>query len=123
MSSKLLEKLQQTQKKVAKSVKKKLNTNSAFATLTDDEIALVLAYRAKNLRITQNLKQSEFSKGSKLSSASTYANFEQKGRVSLINFIKIMRNFGRLDELEILLKPTVSETIDSFEKEGKKRVR
>jgi len=123
MSSKLLEKLQQTQKKVAKSVKKKLNTNSAFVTLTDDEIALVLAYRAKNLRIAQNVKQSEFAKEAKLSSASTYANFEQKGRVSLINFIKIMRNFGRLDELEILLKPTVSETIDSFEKEGKKRVR
>ena len=123
MSSKLLEKLQQTQKKVAKSVKKKLNTNSAFVTLTDDEIALILAYRAKNLRIAQNVKQSEFAKEAKLSSASTYANFEQKGRVSLINFIKIMRNFGRLDELEILLKPTVSETIDSFEKEGKKRVR
>jgi len=123
MSSKLLEKLQKTQKEVARSVKKKLNPNSSFSTLTDDEIALVLAYRAKNLRITHKTKQSEFSKSAALSSTSTYANFEQKGRVSLINFIKIMRNFGRLQELETLLKPTVAETIASFEDDAKKRVR
>lgn len=123
MSSKLLEKLQKTQKEVAKSVKKKLNPNSSFSTLTDDEIALVLAYRAKNLRITNKTKQSEFSKSAELSSTSTYANFEQKGTVSLINFIRIMRNFGRLHELETLLKPTVAETIASFEVDAKKRVR
>ena len=123
MQSKLLEKLQKTQKEVEKSVKKKLNPNSAFGTLTDDEIALVLAYRAKNLRISQQTKQSEFSKAAKLSSASTYANFEQKGTVSLINFIKIVRNFGRLHELETLLKPTVAEKIEAFDKEVKKRIR
>ncbi|RLA58585.1 MAG: hypothetical protein DRQ78_11730 [Epsilonproteobacteria bacterium] len=123
MSNKLLEKLQKTQKDIINSVKKKLNLNSPFSTLTDAEIALVLAYRAKNLRIAQNTKQSTFSRTAKLSSVSTYANFEQKGTVSLVNFIKIMRNFGRLNELETLLKPTVSETIEAFDKESKKRVR
>ena len=123
MSNKLLEKLQKTQKDIINSVKIKLNLNSPFSTLTDAEIALVLAYRAKNLRIAQNTKQSTFSRTAKLSSVSTYANFEQKGTVSLVNFIKIMRNFGRLNELETLLKPTVSETIEAFDKESKKRVR
>ncbi len=123
MSNKLLEKLQKTQKDIINSVKKKLNPYSPFNTLTDDEIALVLAYRAKNLRIAQNTKQSTFSRTAKLSSVSTYANFEQKGTVSLVNFIKIMRNFGRLNELEVLLKPTVSETIEAFDKGSKKRVR
>jgi len=122
MPNKLLDKLQKTQKDVIKSVKKKLNPNSPFSTLTDDEIALVLAYRAKNIRISQNTKQSVFSKTAKLSSVSTYANFEQKGTVSLINFIKIMRNFGRLHELETLLNPTVSQKIESFDKETKKRI-
>ncbi len=123
MSNKLLEKLQKTQKDILNSVKKKLNPYSPFNTLTDDEIALVLAYRAKNLRIAQNIKQNTFSRTAKLSSVSTYANFEQKGTVSLVNFIKIMRNFGRLNELETLLKPTVSETIEAFDKGSKKRVR
>ncbi|MDO8454046.1 MAG: hypothetical protein Q7S59_05700 [Sulfurimonas sp.] len=123
MSSKLLEKLKQTQKEVKKSVKNRLNPDSAMNTLTDDEIALVLAYRAKNLRISQNLKQSEFSKSAMLSSASTYSNFEQKGTASLINFIKIIRNFGRLHELENLLKPTVAQKIEQLEKVENKRVR
>ena len=123
MQSKLLEKLQRTQKEVLKSVKKKLNPNSSFSTLTDDEIALVLAYRAKKMRISQNIKQSDFSKTAKLSSVSTYTNFEQKGTVSLMNFIKIMRNFGKLHELETLLNPTVAEKIEVFDKDTKKRVR
>jgi len=123
MSSKLLDKLQKTQKQVLKSVQKRINPNSSFGTLTDDEIALVLAYRAKHLRISQKMKQREFAKVSNLSSASTYANFEQKGTVSLINFIKIMRSFGRLHELETLLQPTVSEKIDALDKDVVKRVR
>lgn len=122
MSSKLLEKLKQTQKEIEKSVKKKLNPNSSFSTLTDNEIALVLAYRAKNLRISQKIKQSDFSASSNLSSTSTYANFEQKGTVSLINFIKIIRNFGRLHELEGLLKPTLSEKIEGIEEDLRNRI-
>ena len=123
MSRKLLDKLQKTQKQVLKSVQKRINPNSSFGTLTEGEIALVLAYRAKQLRISQKIKQREFAKVSNLSSSSTYANFEQKGTVSLINFIKIMRSFGRLHELETLLQPTVSEKIDALDKDVAKRVR
>jgi hypothetical protein len=56
MSSDLLKKLQSSQKKVKNKLKTKLNPNIAFGTLTDEEIAMVLALRAKNLRLSQNKK-------------------------------------------------------------------
>jgi len=110
----------------AKSIKKKnINIDATFSTLTDEEISLVLAHRAKKLRIENNLKQSEFSKGAKLSSPTTYSNFEQTGKASLINFIKIVRNFGRIEELENLLKSDISSVIDNANnmKKLKKRIR
>jgi len=80
---------------------------------------------AKKLRIENNLKQSEFSKGANLSSSTTYSNFEQTGKASLINFIKIVRNFGRMEELENLLKSDISSVIDNVQNNTKvkKRVR
>lgn len=121
--SDLLKKLQDAQKTSKKDLKKSINTNSAFGTLTDDEISYVLALRAKKARISSNQTQSEFSKKAKLSSATTYSNFEQNGRISLINFIKVMRSFGRLDELESLLNETVKEKINKFDTKEKQRVK
>lgn len=121
MSSELLRKLQKAQKNIKKD--RKENINSSFGTLTDEEIALVLSLRAKELRISQNKKQVEFSNEANLSSPTTYSNFEQKGNISMLNFIKVIRNFGRLDELEKLLLPTPKEMIEKFEKSDKKRVR
>ncbi|WP_198305406.1 hypothetical protein [Arcobacter vandammei] len=123
MSSELLRKLQKAQKNIKKDRKENLNINSSFGTLTDEEIALVLSLRAKELRISQNKKQVEFSNEANLSSPTTYSNFEQKGNISILNFIKVIRNFGRLDELEKLLLPTPKEMIEKFEKSDKKRVR
>ena len=120
MSNKLLEAMKKSQKESKKIIKKKLNPNSSFALLTDDEIALVLAYRAKSIRMSQKLKQSEFSASANLSSPSTYSNFEQTGSVSLVNFIKIVRSFGRLYELEKLLQPSTADIIDAIEN---KRIR
>tara|TARA_B100001063_G_scaffold128177_1_gene119821 strand:+ start:1144 stop:1527 length:384 start_codon:yes stop_codon:yes gene_type:complete len=121
--SDLLKKLQDAQKTSKKDLKKNINTNNAFGTLTDDEISYVLALRAKKARISSNQTQSEFSKKAKLSSATTYSNFEQNGRISLINFIKVMRSFGRLDELESLLNETVKEKINKFDTKEKQRVK
>lgn len=123
MSSELLRKLQKAQKNIKKDRKENLNINSNFSTLTDEEIALVLSLRAKELRISQNKKQVEFSNEANLSSPTTYSNFEQKGNISMLNFIKVIRTFGRLDELEKLLLPTPKEMIEKFEKSDKKRVR
>jgi hypothetical protein len=123
MSISLLEKLKKSQNKAKKNLKEKLNPNSAFATLTDEEIALVLALRAKNLRISLEKKQKEFSEIANLSSPTTYSNFEQKGTVSLLNFIKIIRSFGRVNELEYLLQPTVFQKVSELQTTKKKRIR
>ena len=117
MSNELLKKLQYSSAKVKKKLKNRLNPNSAFGTLTDEEIAMVLALRAKELRLSQNKKQSDFAKEAALSSATTYSNYEQKGSISMINFIKVMRTFGRLEELEKLLLPTTKEKIQRIEKQ------
>ena len=124
-NSNLLSKLKSFEQD-AKTIKKKnINIDATFSTLTDEEISLVLAYRAKKLRIENNLKQSEFSKSANLSSPTTYSNFEQTGKASLINFIKIVRNFGRMEDLENLLKSDISSVIDNAQNsnKAKKRVR
>jgi hypothetical protein len=126
MQSELLKKLKHSQQNAKKIVKRRLTPTSTFATLTDDEIAQVIAMRAKELRVKQDKKQREFSAEAELSSPTTYANFEQKGIISLANFIKVMRTFGRLEELEALLRPTVKEQIEDVKANilvPKKRVR
>jgi len=121
----LLSKLKSFEQDAKTSKKKNINIYATFSTLTDEEISLVLAHRAKKLRIENNLKQSEFSKGANLSSPTTYSNFEQTGKASLINFIKIVRNFGRVQELENLLKSDISSVINSAQNTNKlkKRIR
>ena len=125
MDNNLLSKLKSFEQDAKSTKKKNVNIDASFSTLTDEEISLVLAHRAKKLRIQNNLKQSDFSKNANLSSATTYSNFEQTGKVSLINFIKIVRNFGRIKELESLLKNDISSVIENAKnmKKIKKRVR
>lgn len=120
MKNKLLQSLKEAESKAKKNLKKKLNPNSSFGTLTDDEIAMVLAMRAKEIRVSQNKKQVDFAKEAGIKTPSTYSNYEQKGTLSLINFIKVMRTFGRLEELEKILLPTTKEKIEKLEKEEKK---
>ncbi len=124
-SNNLLSKLKSYEQEAKSTKKKNINTEASFSTLTDEEISLVLAHRAKKLRIENNLKQKEFSKSANLSSPTTYSNFEQTGKVSLINFIKIIRTFGKTVELEGLLKGNISSVIDNAQniKKPKKRVR
>jgi len=120
--SNLLNKLKSYEKSTKK---KEVNPNASFSTLTDEEILLVLAHRAKKLRIQNNLKQREFSKSANLSSLSTYSNFEQSGKVSLLNFVKIVRSFGQMTALENVLKSDIATRIEEVERKGKmkKRVR
>ena len=124
-SNNLLSKLKSFEQDAKTTRKKNINIDAGFSTLTDEEISLVLAHRAKKLRLENNIKQNEFSKSANLSSATTYSNFEQTGKASLINFIKIVRNFGRTKELESLLKSNISSVISNIENptNSKKRVR
>ena len=121
----LLSKLESYAKDAKKTKRENISTEANFSLLTDEEISLVLAHRAKKLRIVNNQKQQEFSKSANLSSATTYSNFEQTGKISLINFIKVFRAFGRISEIDNLLKTTIADKIDltrTSQKE-KRRVR
>lgn len=122
-SNNLLTKLKIFAKDAKKKSKQNIDLNSSFSTLTDEEITIVLAHRAKKLRIHNNLKQSQFSKSAKLSSPTTYSNFEQSGKVSLINFVKIVRAFGKMSELEKIFKSDISSIIDDAQNSKKERLR
>jgi len=98
----------------------------SFALLSEEEMALVLAHRAKRLRLQKNIKQKELGQMANLSSATTYSNFEQTGKISLVNFLKVLRALGRTPEAEELLKLSLSDTISIYKDEtliSKKRVR
>ena len=121
----LLSKLESFVKDAKKTQRENISTEANFSLLTDEEISLVIAHRAKKLRIVNNQKQQEFSKSANLSSATTYSNFEQTGKISLINFIKVFRAFGRISEIDNLLKTTIADKIDLAQtsQKEKKRVR
>ena len=119
----LLSKLTSFAKDAKKVQRKSISTEANLSLLTDEEIALVLAHRSKKLRITNNQKQREFSKSANLSSPTTYSNFEQSGKISLLNFIKVLRAFGRVSELDNLLKITITDKIDIVKNSTKERKR
>ena len=121
----LLSRLESFAKDAKKTQRKNISTEANFSLLTDEEISIVLAHRAKKLRIANNQKQQEFSKSANLSSSTTYSNFEQTGKISLINFIKVFRAFGRISEIDNLLKTTIADKINLTQtsQKEKKRVR
>jgi len=124
----LLEKLNQHKETLDKnkSIEEiSLNQEKSFVLLSNEEVALVLAHRAKTLRIQLNKKQTDITKVSDLTK-DIYPKFEQSGKVTLINFIKIMRGLGRLGDLENILKRTLEQTVDIYKDKNtlsKKRVR
>ena len=121
----LLSRLDDVKKEVTKQRNKEFDYTQEyrFALLSDEEVALVLAHRAKGVRIEQNRKQSDVAHNAGLRSTSTYSNFEQTGVVTLQNFIKIIRSLGRIEELEQILHQTLDEKIKRFEKNSLKAPR
>ena len=121
----LLSKLESLAKGAKKAQRENISVEANFSLLTDEEIALVLAHRSKKMRIANNQKQREFSNSANLSSTTTYSNFEQTGKISLLNFVKILRAFGRVSEIENLLKVSITEKIDVAQdsRKEKKRIR
>ena len=85
---------------------------------TDDEVALILALRAKKLRMDQNKTQSDIAVLGNFPT-SAYSLFERTGKISLNSFIKTIRALGRLDELSGVLAETVSDKIEAYEKDKK----
>ncbi len=87
---------------------------SNFMLLTDEEIALILARRAKRLRIETHKRQSDIADKASMP-VSSYSVFEREGKISLASFVAIVRALGRIDELEGILSGTLSERIKTLE--------
>ncbi|MBU2644664.1 helix-turn-helix domain-containing protein [bacterium] len=87
-----------------------------FSLYTSPEIAVILANRLKELRLSKKWKRTTLAKRSGVSVASLIR-FEQKALVSLENFLKLVNALGRLDEIERLLLPSVAKSIDELEQQ------
>ncbi len=71
---------------------------------TPGEASRSLADRAKTLRLLKKWKRSTLAKRSGVTDASL-KRFEQTGKVSLENLLKIMHALGRIQEIDLLLNP------------------
>ena len=69
-----------------------------------------LAFRLKNLRLIKKWKRSTLADRSGVNESSL-RRFEQTGKISMDNFLKLIHAFGRLDEVEALLTPPKAQSI------------
>lgn len=93
--------------------------------MTDTEILKQIASRAKDIRIKNNLRQSDLSERSAVPLSSIRV-FERSGKISLVHLIKLMRALSCIEELDSLFLPSEIEDLKTTLKESKttrKRVR
>ncbi|MDA3918517.1 MAG: helix-turn-helix domain-containing protein [Deltaproteobacteria bacterium] len=85
---------------------------------TPQEMSLQLAGKLKALRLSKKWKQSTLAKRSGVTQASL-RRFEQTGKISMENFLKLIHALGRLDEMESLMeRPAVKSLNDLRAMEG-----
>ena len=93
---------------------------------TTTEIMNDFSKKIKFERIKQKITQEDFSIKSGIT-LSTYKTFENKGKGSFGNFIKILKAFGKEDQLKQILEEELfspkSATLNKKELNQKKRVR
>jgi transcriptional regulator with XRE-family HTH domain len=94
-----------------------------YSLQTPEKVAAGLAARAKALRLTRGWKQTTLARRSGVSLASL-RRFEESGRVSLQNLLKLAFALGRLDDFDDLFhKPPASSLaeLEAGEKEPKRQ--
>ena len=93
--------------------------------MTDKEILILIANRAKKVRIAHDLRQSDLSEKSAVPLSSIRV-FERSGKISLVYLIKILRALSLVEELDHLFQsPEIDDlkTVLNQKSETKKRVR
>jgi transcriptional regulator with XRE-family HTH domain len=90
-----------------------------FGIKTTVEVAQTLAGRVKRLRLQKKWKRLTFAERSGVSESSL-RRFEQTGKISLENFLKLLSALGRLDEMDELLQQPTIQSIDDLEKRKQK---
>lgn len=86
---------------------------------TPEEISHTLARKLKALRLEKRWKRSTLARRSNVTEASL-KRFEQTGKVSMDNFLKLIFALGRLDEMEGVLNPPSAGSIKELERQEKK---
>jgi transcriptional regulator with XRE-family HTH domain len=89
---------------------------------TPEEMSQTLAARLKELRLLKRWKRRTLAERSGVTEASL-KRFEQTGKVSMENFLKLVLALGRLDEIETLLRPVAARSIKELEQQEEKTPR
>jgi len=93
--------------------------------MTDKEILIEIAARAKKVRIAHDLRQSDLSEKSAVPLSSIRV-FERSGKISMVYLIKILRALSLIEELDNLFQsPQIDDlkTVLKQKNETRKRVR
>ena len=91
--------------------------------MTDAEILQMIASKAKEVRISNDLRQSDLSQKSGVPLSSIRV-FERSGSISLVYMVKILRSLSLIEELDGLFQPPEITDLKAVLKEtGKSRKR
>ena len=82
---------------------------------TPEEIAMTLAKRVKDLRLRKRWRRATLAQRSNVSEASL-KRFEQTGKVSMENFLKLVFALDRLDDMTTILQPPAANSIKELER-------
>jgi len=89
-----------------------------YSLYTPEEISQKL----KTLRLQKRWKRNTLATHSNVTEASL-KRFEQTGKVSMENFLKLIFALDRLDEMQAILQPAVANSIKELEKIEQKKPR
>ena len=90
-----------------------------FSLKTPGEASIDLSKKLKDLRLIKKWKRSTLAIRSGVSESSL-RRFEQTGKVSLNNFLKLIHALGCLDDVELLLHPPKAQSLEELKKQNKK---
>jgi transcriptional regulator with XRE-family HTH domain len=89
---------------------------------SDDAILAELGSRMARIRLNRNLTQSELAREAGVSTR-TLQRFEQDGRTSMVNFVRILRAAGLLANLAALVPEPVASPVQELKTRRKGRRR
>lgn len=93
--------------------------------MTDKEILTLMASRAKEVRISHDLRQSDLSKKSAVPLSSIRV-FERSGKISLVYLLRLLRALSLIEEIDTLFQSTPINDLKSMVNQNsdtRKRVR
>lgn len=100
-----------------------MSINTDFVFSGNAEVCREIGVRLRAQRLAKNLQQNELAEKAGVSKL-TILNLENKGTVTLLSFIQIVRALGLIDELADLFKlQTTSIAMMELAEAGKKRLR